>query len=190
MNWKAIKRIYECVLVRNDKIEYLGENKYKLTEYHSSGEKRWEREYRNELAHGKDIWWQKNGVEFRRYEFRDGKPIKRKETTMSDVRVRYSRLEKRVPKNTLATIRDGDTVYFGIARCNRKMDTFKRDVGTHIAMARAGLAQEGPCNDLHTTDGDDLEVHVSRMRGRTTVENVKELIKYFNNIDAVCLDRR
>ncbi len=109
---------------------------------------------------------------------------------MSDVRVRYSRLEKRVPKNTLATIRDGDTVYFGIARCNRKMDVFRREVGTYIALARAELAQEGPCNGLCTTDGDDLRIHTSRMRGRTTVDNIRELIKYFNDIDAVCLDRR
>ena len=108
---------------------------------------------------------------------------------MSKVRVRYSRLDKRVPKNTLVTIRDGDTVYFGIARCNRKLDTFRRDVGTHIATKRAELARECGSSSIHTTDGEDLNVHASRMRGHTTVENVKELVKFFNDIDNICLSR-
>ena len=107
---------------------------------------------------------------------------------MSNVRVRYSRLDKRVPKNTLVTIRDGETVYFGIARCNRKLDTFRRDVGTHIATKRAELAREGSNGNVHTTDGDDLRVHTSRMRGQTTVDNVKELVKFFNDIDNICLN--
>jgi len=107
---------------------------------------------------------------------------------MNKVRVRYSRLEKRVPKNTLATICDGDTIYFGIARCNRKLDTFRREVGTHIASKRAELAKEGSCNDVITTVEADLQVHSSKMRGFISVDRVKELVIYFNDIDNICLN--
>ncbi|KKM02318.1 hypothetical protein LCGC14_1785650 [marine sediment metagenome] len=34
MNWEAIKQIYRCVLIYNNKIEYLGGDKYKLIEFY------------------------------------------------------------------------------------------------------------------------------------------------------------
>ncbi len=52
MNWEAIKHIYCCVLIWNNKIEYLGGDKYKLISFYPTGGKRWEREYQNGKLHG------------------------------------------------------------------------------------------------------------------------------------------
>ncbi len=61
MNWESIKYIYRSVLVRNNKIEFLGVDKYKIILFYSTGEKRWETEHLNEKLHGKCIYWHKNG---------------------------------------------------------------------------------------------------------------------------------
>ena len=46
MNLNSIKFIYREVLKYKSKIEYLGEDKYKITRYYLNGQKRWEFEYK------------------------------------------------------------------------------------------------------------------------------------------------
>ncbi len=62
MNWEAIKKIYIEVLVHGNKIEYLGEDKYKLSQYYLNGQKRWEFRYKNQLLHGEGSVWSSNGT--------------------------------------------------------------------------------------------------------------------------------
>lgn len=111
----------------------------------------------------------------------------------STTRVRYSRLsrEDRTPKNTLVTIRRGDTVYFGIARCNRKLDTFHKNIGTYIAQQRVQLAQTEPRDDYSTyvpESNSDFVLHKSGLRGSVSLTNIKEVVNYFRIVDEYCLD--
>lgn len=109
--------------------------------------------------------------------------------TETDVRVRYGRLENRAPKNTLVTFRENDTLYFGIARCRKDKDVFNKKVGSYIAEQRAFLAKDDnwfkPYNQHSDTT---LKVHSSGLRGCLPVENVYQLITYFNNIDSYCVE--
>lgn len=104
------------------------------------------------------------------------------------VRVRYSRASRtnRTPKNTLVTRRVNDVVYFGIARCNRAAgDVFKRsgpNGGSTIAHARLGVALNEDASSYVTVG--NILVHPKGLRGQVNVANVKELIEFFNNIDA------
>lgn len=101
-------------------------------------------------------------------------------------RIRYSRLENRSPKNTLVTLRDGDDVYFGIARCNVKLDTFNKSVGKYIAAQRAALVTEDDTTRYHSSNG--LVLHESGLRGYTSVSNITKLLDHFNDVDEYCLD--
>ena len=76
MNWEAIKYIYRCVLIRKDKIEYLGGNKYSLSMYYQNGQKSWETEYENCERHGKTMGWSSYGIELYNDEYVHGKLIK------------------------------------------------------------------------------------------------------------------
>ena len=104
-------------------------------------------------------------------------------------RVRYSRLdEKRSPKNTLYTRLEGENLYFGIARCNVKLDTFVRSVGTHIAEERAKRALSDASETNYSTLG-TLTLHSSGLRGVVSRSNVKELIEYFRSVDERLLNQ-
>jgi len=103
--------------------------------------------------------------------------------------VRYGRVDNRTPKNTLVTVRDGDTVYFGISRCNTDAgDTFKKDTGKMIASRRAALAAS-ESEGYGYMVGTNVQVHDSGLRGRVPRENIVELLRTFGNIDSVLLDR-
>lgn len=114
---------------------------------------------------------------------------------MSDnhTRVRYSRESRkdRTPKNTLVTQRRDGTVYFGIARCNRAAgDTFKRqgpNGGSTIAQVRLQLSLEDDVASL--VNRGNVWIHPKGLRGQVRVENVKEMIEFFNNVDAWCYER-
>jgi len=115
--------------------------------------------------------------------------------TKAVTRVRYGRLSKnnRTPKNTLVTIREGDTVYFGISRCNRKMDIFHKNIGTYIAKQRADLVREevDSSSDYSTyvpTNDIDFVLHKSGLRGKVALSNIKEVVKFFRCVDEYCLD--
>lgn len=110
-------------------------------------------------------------------------------------RVRYSRLSKedRTPKNTLVTVKDGDTVYFGISRCNRKLDTFHKSVGAYIAEQRAQIVSDdgAASSDYNSHVIDDnigFRLHKSGLRGCVALSNIKEVVKYFRVVDEYCLD--
>ena len=87
-------------------------------------------------------------------------------------RVRYSRLEDRCPKNTLVTYRNENLVYFGISRCHSKNDRFSKELGKDLAETRAQLA---------------MSIHRSGLRGVAKVDEVKQLLTYFQNIDNIML---
>ena len=73
MNWKAIKHIYRHVLIWNNKIEYLGEDRYKLFSFYRTGEKLWETEHQNGQLYGKETSWYKNGNKYWEVEYQNGK---------------------------------------------------------------------------------------------------------------------
>lgn len=104
------------------------------------------------------------------------------------IRVRYSRLSEtnRTPKNTLVTVKDGDTVYFGIARCNRDKDTFNKKVGGYIAAQRAELVKEDTVANYDLLGG-NVKLHKSGLRGCVDYKNIKAVINYFKMVDEYCL---
>ena len=96
MNFDGVKHIYKEVLVCGCKIEYLGGDRYKLTEHYQNGkkylegyftngnehgkytqwyeggQKSWETEFQNGLIHGKCIRWHEDGTLELKTEYRDG----------------------------------------------------------------------------------------------------------------------
>lgn len=125
-------------------------------------------------------------------------------------RVRYGKVEvirkirrtnsikiERIPKNTLSTIRDDDLIHFGIARCNIELDHFDKKTGKLIAKNRAELAAsftdvEGiPGRKLKSSEMEEnLIIHQSGLRGTVKVNNIVELLQYFETIDAKMLPER
>ena len=110
-----------------------------------------------------------------------------------ETRVRYGRVDSpkapRTPKNTLVTQRVGDTVYFGIARCNTVAgDAFKRARGTLIASNRAGLARTGELTESYVTDNGVVRLHESYLRGSVAISEVTALLEYFRNVDGFMYD--
>lgn len=85
---------------------------------------------------------------------------------------------ERIPKNTLTTVRNGNMVYFGIARCNSGLDRFSKNIGKLIASNRAEIAAvEG---GIRSTD---LEIHKSGLRGSVGLDKIKTLLQYFRAVD-------
>lgn len=72
MNWQAIEWIYKMVLKYNRKIEYLGNDRYKLFGYYSFGEKYLECEYKDTEIHGKYIEWYQNGQKCCEEDYKNG----------------------------------------------------------------------------------------------------------------------
>lgn len=114
---------------------------------------------------------------------------------MNDERVRYGRVgEKRIPKNTLFTAKseDGETIYFGIARCNSKADDFKREVGTYVAGERQLKAYQDFNERKNSWDyyfTGTIDLHKSGLRGKVDRKYVKVLLEYFKDIDQHLLKR-
>ena len=108
---------------------------------------------------------------------------------MRNEMTRYSsNPDKQNRKNTLVTIRDGDTIFFGIARCNKKAgDSFTKKQGQVIAKARALRAQI----EFNPSLGFEFEVgsaiHDSMLRGWIAKDDVHKLLHYFRNVDAMWL---
>ena len=75
MNWETIKHIYYCVLVRNHKVEYLGEDEYIITAYHRNGQKHWKTGYRNGMFYGKSKTWLTDGTKYSEFEYENGKLV-------------------------------------------------------------------------------------------------------------------
>ena len=112
-------------------------------------------------------------------------------------RVRYGRVNTKnnvkAPKNTLFTFRDGELIYFGIARCNNVFDAFRKETGKLIAKNRAKTAASEfgvggvSENQLRASEIDGLELHRSGLRGVVNINEIKALLRYFNNIDDIML---
>jgi hypothetical protein len=87
-------------------------------------------------------------------------------------------------KNTLVTVRDGDVVYFGIARYDKRYGLpFEKKVGRKIALGRLNKATAAmpPQSFVRTFDG--VVYADSRLAGCCNVNSVKYLLEYFDNID-------
>jgi len=85
----------------------------------------------------------------------------------------------KVPKNTLVTIREGDLIYFGIARCHNQLDVFRKTLGTKIATRRCNLAV-AEFNDITT---ENFTMHSSGLRGVVKADSIPVLLQYFADID-------
>lgn len=116
---------------------------------------------------------------------------------MSNVKTRYSKNpDKLNRKNTLVTISEGNTIFFGISRCNVTAgDKFLKAKGQMVAEARAEKAITDFANlvTLDTqADGyvDDLTLHFSGLRGFISKEKVPALLEYFRNIDKLAHNPR
>lgn len=106
-----------------------------------------------------------------------------------NTRIRYGRVNDHSPKNTLVTVRDGDTVYFGISRCNMDAgDRFNKDTGKMIASRRAALAAS-ESDRYNYLSGTNVQVHDSGLRGRVPRESIVDLLRTFGSIDRVLYDR-
>jgi hypothetical protein len=101
---------------------------------------------------------------------------------MTDIRVRHTKGRKRA---TLVTVREGDMLYFGIARCNtRDGDVFNKQKGRFIAEGRAFSELEAHKNhpDMAGLYVAGLMIHTSGLKGCCHIEDVKTLLSYFDNI--------
>ena len=100
---------------------------------------------------------------------------------MNDVRIRYNKGER---KNTLVTIREGNVLYWGIARCNSHVgDRFNKAKGRFIALGRAKTEQSRYRQEFGNLYL-EFSTHSSSLRGHCDMEDVHCLLKYFDNIDA------
>ena len=72
MNWQTIKFIYREVLIHKWKIEYLGNDIYKIIRYDKSGKIRLTTEYKNDKRYGKNTMWDKNGNIYWKNTYVDG----------------------------------------------------------------------------------------------------------------------
>ena len=116
---------------------------------------------------------------------------------MNDTRIRYGAREpghtfvdkrksvfhRGTAKNTLATIRVGDIIFFGIARCNKGLDIFKKSVGMDIAIGRAKKAKEEGVSVVP----DDSIVFMNEakdLRGYCSVNNIVSLLVFFQGLDS------
>jgi hypothetical protein len=108
---------------------------------------------------------------------------------LNNVRIRYGRVNEYIPKNTLVTLRDGNTIYFGIARCNTSAgDVFRKNIGKLIAGRRAAIATcESDKYDYLT--GTNIQVHNSGLRGKVSSDNVVELLQTFDEIDQLLYNK-
>jgi hypothetical protein len=99
------------------------------------------------------------------------------------MQVRYSRV-KNQPKNTLVTKRDGETIFFGIARCRLKADHATKEEGRKLAEFRANIAVEASGAGQFNRDG-TFVVHSTGMFGCVGVADILKLLKYFDNLERI-----
>lgn len=127
---------------------------------------------------------------------------------MGNLRIRYgrpvctncnprSRCEecKSRPKSTLLTMREGDDIFFGISKCN-PVDHWSSKEGKRRAQRRLDLAMsDKPKSFMKPTieivNGDEvttictmgeLSVHSSGLFGKCPVDQVKNLLQYFDSV--------
>lgn len=88
-------------------------------------------------------------------------------------------------KDTLFTVKDGNYIWFGIARCNLKVgDKFDRDLGKTIAQGRALKAQKFFAENQVETEAEDFDIaQVASFfpMGRVKDTQIKNLLQYFHS---------
>lgn len=102
---------------------------------------------------------------------------------MEMTQVRYGRKENQNELNrVLYTVKEGESIYFGIARCNvTKGDKFEKARGRQIAEARALKAKSETPEELK-----DIKISESPFfhpYGKVPVSEVKDLLQYFRGLD-------
>lgn len=83
--------------------------------------------------------------------------------------------------SALVTFRDGNTIFFGISRCNPQ-DLFTKENGKRLARFRADVASRNHASHWKIADGCFL--HSSGLLGQVPVDKVKRLLSYFDNLDS------
>jgi hypothetical protein len=93
--------------------------------------------------------------------------------------IRHGRNKHGQLNSTLVTLREGDTIYFGIAKCKlgNDGDVFSKKEGRERAYDRALIALKSACRNPIVQDG--IVMHKSGLLGRCHVEDVKRLLGYF-----------
>lgn len=104
---------------------------------------------------------------------------------MKEYRIRYSKT-----KNCLVTQEIEGFVYFGMARCNTKVDTFRKKMGIDIAVNRLAKAKNKFVNiDILSELQFDEPLYCggNNMYGVVRVKDVRSLLRDFENIDDICM---
>jgi hypothetical protein len=100
------------------------------------------------------------------------------EENTSRLMVRYTHSKEGQHKNTLVAILDGDDVYFGIARCHLRVDTFVKKMGREAALNRATKMMKAVATCL-TNEEANL-----RLSGECSMEN--GLCLYWDGLRGHC----
>lgn len=99
--------------------------------------------------------------------------------------IRFGKNFKNDRKDVLATVKQDDYIYFGIARCNLKVgDKFDRELGKKIAKARAEKAIKISKLPEFETEPDGFDISAERdfyPFGRVKADQVKSLLSYFHS---------
>ena len=108
--------------------------------------------------------------------------------TNQNYKIRYSRHDPcalgsckehvKQPKDTLITIQDGPVIYFGIARCKRSVDNFRKSEGRKLALDRALFAKTGLSWPTMST----FYLDETGLLGYCQISYVKLLLKYFESL--------
>lgn len=95
-----------------------------------------------------------------------------------------------VPKNTLVTYNNDESIFFGIARCNDKLDIFNKNIGKRIARNRANLTLRDNTSTYINVPNTSILIYQDQLRGVVPALKVKELLHFFYNIDYLQLPER
>ncbi len=89
--------------------------------------------------------------------------------------IRFSKHPRRPRKNTLFTILDGDTVYYGISK-RRKGDERDDNMGINWARRRANMARAKEYSNLRSFVSKD------RLMGKCPANETIDLLKRFRKV--------
>lgn len=98
-----------------------------------------------------------------------------------NTRFRHGRNRRGELCGTLVTVREGDTIYFGIAKCNLKCDSFSKADGRERAIDKAYIAYDNRDKFRNPIVKDGLTLHKSGLLGKCNVDNIPALLDYFRD---------
>lgn len=95
----------------------------------------------------------------------------------------------RQKRSVLVTLRRGEELFFGISKCHKTMDRWNKEDGLKYARSRARAALEvtareeaGKCEPHWQESETSMVVHQKGVLGRCNIEDVKELLTYFEEV--------